>query len=134
MSKIKLANRSSKNRMFYDNLIKEIAICLHCGDRILNRELQLPSYRGTNTRLKDKEAISLTKNEAMGFDTPRDMLPVATLDQIDRMLSEAPCRLMRCKSREPITEYIKQRTDLTDCHLTALNELQRFNQHNPFSQ
>ena len=78
------------------------------------------------TRCKDPKAISLTKTEAMSFDTPREMLPKATLDAIDLLLSEAPCRLMRSKTVKPIADYIMLRTDLTDCHLSALNEIQRF--------
>ena len=123
---IKLSNRSRKNRMFFDNLVRELAICIKCGDLTLNRDIELPSYRGKQTRCRDPKAVSLTKTEAVGFDTPRRMLPEATLDAIDLMLSDAPRHLRYYKSREDIADYIKQRTDLTDCHLTALNEMQLF--------
>ena len=121
---IKLANRSRKNRMFFDNLILELAICLNVGDTTLNRDLMLPSYRGIQTRCNDKEAISLSKVAAVGFNTPRQMLPTPTLDAIDRALREAPPQLKGCGSIRLIKNYISAFTDLNDCHLTALNTMQ----------
>ena len=120
---IKLASRSRKNRMFYDNLIMEMAICINCGDTTIYRDLEMPSYRGMGTR-KCGEGIDMGNHQAMGFDTPATMLPKQTLDRIDNMLQEAKQQgLNGCNSQRRIADFIMQHTDLTDCHLTALNQM-----------
>lgn len=96
--------------MFFDNLIKEMAICINVGDTCINRDLELFSYRG--------------KKQNIGFDTPGGMLSDSTLTAIDLMLSEAMRQgLTGCNSRIRISDFIKQHTDLTDCHLCALNDM-----------
>ena len=113
---IKLANRSRSNRMFYDNLIKEIAICINVGDTAINRELELPSYRPMQGKSKD-DIIHNSKTSVIGFDTPATMLPASVLDRIDGMLQEATRQnLTHYNSRRRISDIIKIHTDLTDCH------------------
>lgn len=123
MKKIKLANKSRGNRMFFDNLVKEIAICINVGYAAINRDLELPSYRGI--RRRGEEATSHgSKVSSIGFDTPVGMLSRKTLDAIDLMLQEAKSlRLEGCNSRRRISDFIIEHTDLTDCHLCALNEM-----------
>ena len=43
-NKIKLANRSRRNRVFFDDFIREMAICLNVGEAALNREQLFPTY------------------------------------------------------------------------------------------
>ena len=121
---IRLANRSRKNRMFFDNLIKEIAICINVGYTTVNRTVELPSYRGLQRR-KDEDVIDIGNNhQAIGFDTPEDMLSPSLLRSIDGMLAEAKAEgLSGCGSRLQISKFIQEHTDLTDCHLCALNEM-----------
>ena len=110
--------------MFFDNFIKEIAICMNVGDTKVNRDLELPSYRGFQRR-KEKDVIDMGDNhQAIGFDTPAQMLSPTILTAIDKMLEKAKYDgLKGCNSRLLITDYIKRHTDLTDCHLCALNEM-----------
>lgn len=123
MAIIRLANRSRSNRMFYDNLIKEIAICINVGDVKINRDIELFSYRGLQRRRRE-DAFGISKTEAVGFDTPAGMLPVSVLDSIDLMLSSAKAAgLSHCNSRSVISNFIKMMTDLNDCHLCALNDM-----------
>lgn len=118
-AKINLANKSRANRMFFDNLIKEIAICINVGDMAINRDLELPSYRGKSRR-KGNDVVDIgNKSQAIGFDTPAGMLSGKCIDAIDEMLRTA--NLKGCNSRQQISDFIKQHTDLTDCHLCALN-------------
>ena len=124
---IKLANRSRKNRVFFDNLIRELAICLNTGDTYLNRELLSPVYvNHAHAGAKAGEETYSQVNCSSGtmFKPLRDILPAKLLDDLDAMLANAPACLKQCDSRPPIGNYIKQCTDLTDCHLSALNEMQ----------
>jgi len=110
--------------MFFDNLIKEMAICIHVGDTRINRELELPSYRGRNRRLDDDVVDFGNNHQAIGFDTPAGLLSKQTLDAIDAMLELAAAEgLTGCASRQRIAGFIIQHSDLTDCHLVTLNEM-----------
>lgn len=121
---IALAAKSRKNRMFFDNLIKEIAISINVGDVTLNQNLELPSYRGMQRR-KEENVVHIGSNhQAVGFDTPRSMLTHTTLCALDALLGEAKDKgLKGCGSRQRIADFIISQTDLTECHLTALNEM-----------
>lgn len=121
---IRLANKSRKNRMFFDNFIKEIAICINVGTTSLNRDLELPSYRGIHRR-KEEGVIDIGNNhQAIGFDTPAQIFSPTILSAIDRMLEQAKLHgLTGCNSRRLISDYIMRYTDLTECHLSALNEM-----------
>ena len=121
MTIIKLANRSRSNRNFYDSLIRVIAVEINIGSTSLNRDMELWSYRP----VYDMTAEDFGSNvEKRGWDTPRQMLPAKTLDAIDAMLVEAAQQgLEGCCDKPRIMAFIKEHTDLTDCHLTALNEL-----------
>lgn len=122
--KILLANKSRKNRMFFDNLIKEIAISVNTGDTMLNRDIELPSYRGRQRRKEEGVIDTGNNHQAIGFDTPGTMLPPATLKALDEMLAEARDKgLTGCNSRRVIADFILCRTDLTDCYLCALNDM-----------
>lgn len=116
--------------MFFDELIRLIAVEINIGSTCLNRDLMLPSYRGINTRLSDEGNIPISKTEAMGFNTPRELLTPKTLDQIDGLLAEA-ChkQLEGLCSILSIMDFLKEHTDLTDCHLTAINNLELTNYH-----
>lgn len=121
---IRLANRSRCNRMFFDNLLKEIAICINTGAKAINHDIELPSYRGMSRR-KEEGVIDMGDNhQAIGFDTPSQMLSRGTLRAVDAMVAEAASLgLAGCGSLQKISDYIKSKTDLTDCHLCALNEM-----------
>ena len=121
---IRLANRSRCNRMFFDNLLKEIAICINTGAKGINHDIELPSYRGVSRR-KEEGVIDMGDNhQAIGFDTPSQMLSRGTLRAVDAMVAEAASLgLAGCGSRQMISDYIESKTDLTDCHLCALNEM-----------
>ena len=120
---LKLANASRRNRLFFDNLFREIAICIHTGDTEINRDIELPSYRGRGRRL-ERDVIPISKDEAMGFDTPRSLLSATVLGNIDRLLHKArESGLNRCRDRIRVSTFIIAHSDLTDCHLTALNEM-----------
>jgi hypothetical protein len=109
--------------MFYDSLIKDIAVCINVGDTRINRDLEHPSYRGIQRR-KQEGTISQSNVSAIGFDTPDRMLPSSVLNNIDDMLQEAKRKnLTGCNSRRQISDFIMQHTDLTDCHLCALNDM-----------
>ncbi|MBP5776716.1 MAG: hypothetical protein J6W56_04110 [Prevotella sp.] len=113
--------------MFYDSLIKDIAICINVCDTRINRDLEHPSYRGIQRR-KQEGAICQSNVSAIGFDTPAQMLPPSALNNIDDMLQEAKRRnLTGCNSRRQISDFIMLHTDLTDCHLCALNEMMSLN-------
>ena len=121
---IRLANKSRSNRMFFDNLIKEMAICINCGYTSINREIELPSYRGIHRRKEEGTIDTGNNHQAIGFDTPSKMLSLSTLNSIDYMLEEAKSKGMAgCNSRRMISAFIIAHTDLTDCHLCALNEM-----------
>ena len=110
--------------MFFDNLVKEIAICINVGDTSINRELELPSYRGIQRRGEDDTISHGSHVSAIGFDTPVGMLSRKALDAIDLMLQDAKSlRLEGCNSRRRISDFIIEHTDLTDCHLCALNDM-----------
>lgn len=119
---IKLANRSRKNRSFFDSLIRVLAVEINIGSDSLNRDLMLASYRPP----QDMSAENIgSRVEKRGWDTPRDMLPKATLDAIDDMLAEARRQgLEGCCDKVRIAQFIIGHTDLTDCHTTALNEME----------
>lgn len=121
---IRLANRSRCNRMFFDNLLKEIAICINTGAKGINHDIELPSYRGISRR-KEEGVIDMGNNhQAIGFETPSKMLSLSTLNSIDYMLEEASSKGMAgCNSRRMISDFIIAHSDLTDCHLCALNEM-----------
>ena len=109
--------------MFYDNFIKEIAICINVGDTRVSRDIELPSYRSIQHRSKGC-LVHNSKVSAIGFDTPSQLLPSSVLDRIDEMLQEAAEQgLTHCGSRGIISDFIMSYTDLTECHLCALNEM-----------
>lgn len=127
---IKLANRSRKNRIFFDNLIRELAICLNTGDTSLNRELLSPTYVNHShaNAVDNKETyFRITRDSGMLMKPLGDILPCKLLDQLDAMLASAPACLKRSNSRSLIGDYLIQSTDLNDCHLSALNEMQSIN-------
>ena len=119
MQKLKLANRSRRNRRFYDSLIRELYFLLEHGITELNRDLILPSYNGPHGVITD-ECIQ-NPEDAWDFDTPRTMMPETMLDAIDQMLRDAPSLLKGCGNRKIITDYLNSRTDFNSCHFTALN-------------
>ena len=122
--KISLANKSRKNRMFFDHFIKELAICINTGACRVNRDIELPSYRGIQAR-KLPGVIDYGNNHAaVGFDTPGTMLNPKTLNALDNMLCAAKeVGLTHCNSRKRIQYFLLAHTDLTTCHLTAINDM-----------
>jgi len=126
MKKIALADKSRKNRVFFDNLIREIVICLNCGDTVINRELELPVYachKYARTANGDDKYFQITRDSGMFFKPLGEVLSEKYLDSIDQMLREAPSELKLCGKRALITSYISEVTDLTDCHFSALNQM-----------
>lgn len=127
MKKIHLANRSRKNRIFFDQLIRELVICLNTGDVSLNRNLLMPTYVNHKLAGKISEDSNYIKvNYATGllFCPLSDVLHYKILDALDKMLFEAPLNLKHCNSRHLITEYLASCTDFNDCNFSALNEMQ----------
>ena len=127
MQKLKLSARSRRNRMFFDNLIRELAICLNVGDTALNREELFPTYVNhaqAGELVNDEYYIQINRDTGCLFRPLAELLPNKTLDDLDALLAEAPPELKHCGSRRMITDYLSQRTDLADCHFSALNEMQ----------
>ena len=127
---IHLAAKSRKNRMFFDNVIKDIAICINIGQESIDPDLDmgLPSYRGRNRRNEEGVTDIGNNHQAVGFDTMRQMLSPATVRAINDMLSLAKAEgLANCCDRRKISDFIQTHTDLTDCHLCTLNEMASLN-------
>ena len=126
-NKIKLANRSRTNRMFFDHLIRELAICINVGDMALNREQLVPTYvKHSQARelVENEYYIQITRDTGCLYQPLGQILPSKLLDQIDKMLQQAPHHLKGSHSRKLITDYLSSCTDLTDCHYSALNLMQ----------
>ena len=127
MKTIPLANRSRKNRIFFDHLIRELAICLNVGDTSLDREVLVPTYVNhlhAGMVAKDEYYIQPNRDTGCLFLPLGDVLPSSLLDRLDEMLANAPANLKRCGSRKLITDYLSQCTDLTQCHYSAMNQMQ----------
>lgn len=125
--KIKLANRSRTNRMFFDHLIRELAVCLNVGDTALNREQLVPTYVNhaqARELVEDENYIQITRDTGCLYQPLAQILPCKLLDQIDEMLQQAPHNLKGSNSRKLITDYLSSCTDLTDCHYSAMNLMQ----------
>lgn len=124
MQKLKLANRSRKNRIFYDFLILNLAVELNLGSKALNRDLFAPTYvnhiHAANPNADNY--CRVTRDSGCLFLPYREILSKKMLDDLDVILAEAPPELYHCGSRKMITDYLSQRTDLTDCHFVALNQ------------
>lgn len=127
--KIALANRSRKNRIFYDFLVRDIAINLNLGEKQLNRDLLAPVYANHShaANLNDVNYCQVTRDSGCFYLPYNKILSKEMLDQLDAILAEAPPELHHCGSNKMITDYLRQRTDLTDCHFTALNIMQSIN-------
>lgn len=113
--------------MFFDHLIRELAICLNVGDTALNREELMPTYVNharARELADDYNYIQITRDTGCLYLPLAQILPNKLLDQIDEMLRQAPCNLKRSHSRELITAYLSTCTDLTDCHYSAMNLMQ----------
>lgn len=126
MKIIPLANQSRKNRVFFDNLVKELAICLNTGAESVNRDLQLPVYichSHAGQLANGDEYFQITRDSGMTFKPIGEVLGKTTLDAIDHMLREAPPLIRHSNNRTLITNHLSAFTDLTDCHFTALNEM-----------
>lgn len=124
MQKLQLANRSRKNRIFYDFLILDLAVNLNLGEKQLNRDLLVPTYanHAHAVNLNDENYCQITRDSGCLYRPYREILSSKMLDQLDAILAEAPPELNRCGSRKMITDYLSFRTDLTDCHYAALNQ------------
>lgn len=128
--KIKLSNRSRKNREFYDALLRTLAVEINIGSTRLNRDLMLPSFRPIHDTTAEHIGSHVEKR---GWDTPADMLPASTLDAIDNMLADAASQNMKdCCDKIRISQYLINQTDLTTCHLCALNELHLTTYHKKY--
>lgn len=127
MKKIPLANRSRKNRIFFDHLVRELAISLNMGDDSLNRGQLVPTYVSHEYAGKASDKgnyVQLNSKSGCLYVPLGDVLPASLLNAIDNMLMQAPPELKGCGSRKQITDYLSQCTDLTDCHYSAMNEMQ----------
>lgn len=126
MQILKLSNRSRKNRIFYDFLILDLAISLNGGEKQLNRALLAPTYvnHAHAANLNDGCYCQVTRDSGCFYRPYHEILSKKMLDQLDVILADAPPELYRCGSRKMITDYLSLRTDLTDCHFVALNEMQ----------
>lgn len=129
MDKIKLANRSRKNRVLFDFLVLELVVEINLGTISLNRDLLIPTYVNHAHAGSLSEAdnyVQLNRDTGCQFVPQGEALPSNLLAALDKMLREAPAKLKGCRSRKMITDYLRQHTDLTDCHFTALNKMQSF--------
>lgn len=125
MEKLKLANRSRKNRIFYDFLILYLAVELNLGTKAINRDELMPTYvshaHAGDVR-NDEYYVQITRNSGCIYRPCHEILSKKMLDQLDAILAEAPLELNHCGSRKMITDYLSLRTDLTDCHFVVLNQ------------
>ena len=113
--------------MFFDHLIRELAVCLNVGDTALNREQLVPTYvKHSQARelVEDENYIQITRDTGCLYQPLGQILPSKLLDQIDEMLRQAPHNLKGSHSRKLITDYLSSCTDLTDCHYSAMNLMQ----------
>ena len=110
--------------MFFDSFIKEFAICINTGACRVNRDIELPSYRGIHARMLPGVIDYGSNHAAVGFNTPGTMLNPKTLNALDNMLCAAKEEgLTHCNSRKRIQDFLLAHTDFTTCHLGALNEM-----------
>lgn len=126
-NKIKIANRSRKNRVFFDDFIREMVICLNVGEAALNREQLFPTYVNhaqAGKLVENEYYIQITRDTGCLYQPLGQILSSKLLDQIDEMLQKAPRNLKGSHSRKLITDYLSSCTDLTDCHYSALNLMQ----------
>ena len=126
---IKLANRSRKDRIFFDQLIRMLAVELHLGSDELNRFHLMPVYvchSHARETAHSEHYTQLNRNSGCSYKPLCEVLPAALIDQLEALLADAPANLKGSNSRKLIADYLKQRTDLTDCHLSALNEMRLF--------
>ena len=126
---IKLANRSRKNRVFFDQLIRMLAVELHLGSDELNRFHLMPVYvchSHARETAHSEHYIQLNRDSGCLYQPLCEVLPAALIDQLEALLTDAPANLKGSKSKTLIGDYLKQHTDLTDCHLSALNEMRLF--------
>ena len=113
--------------MFFDHLIRELAICLNVGDTALNREQLVPTYVNhaqAGELVEDENYIQITRDTGCIYKPLALILPSKLLDQIDEMLMQAPHNLKGSHSRKLITDYLSSCTDLTECHYSAMNLMQ----------
>lgn len=126
---IKLANRSRKNRVLFDFLVLELVVEINLGTTSLDRDLLIPTYVNHEHAGNLSEAdnyVQLNRDTGCQFVPQGEALPSNLLADLDKMLRKAPPELKGCRSRKMITDYIRQHTDLTDCHFTALNQMASF--------
>lgn len=126
--KVRLQNTSRKNRMFFDSLIRELAICVYLGDTSLNRSLELPSYRGPHNFDAPGTVYIGNNHAAVGFDTPGGLLSPRCLAGLDAMLAAAEAGGLKGCTEAECRAFLLASTDLTDCHLSALNEMSIFDE------
>ena len=114
--------------MFFDQLIRELAICINTGEKSLNRELLMPMYKNHSANVNayhDNIHYEQVSRDSGCLWTPlKECLSSKVLDALDNMLCNAPGDLMRCNSRSRIQKYMMEYTDLVDCHFDAMNTMQ----------
>lgn len=104
---IRLQQKSRGNRRFFDALVRLLAVELALGGREVSPRLILPSWRYF------KVCGELGPWAEVGME-----LPAKTVAALTAMLrEEGPARTVA-----DAREILLRRTDLTDCHLAALNE------------
>lgn len=117
--------------MFFDQLIKELAICLNTGEKSLNRLLFMPVYKNHSANAnvyQDNEYYQQVSRDSGCLWTPlKECLSSKVLNALDNMLGNAPDDLIRCNSRSKIQNYIMKYTDLVDCHFESMNYMQSIN-------
>lgn len=121
---IRLEKMSSKNRAFVDALLRVLAVELNVGSKELNRELEVECYASTFDTGADNIGLNVAKRRWVRIG---DKLSARCMAEIDRMLADGA--LEGCCDRIKISDYIIANSDLTDCHLTALNEMELTNYH-----
>ena len=115
--KIALANKSRSNREFFDWLIRVLADELNIGGKELSGDLILPSW-----------IIKITWTDPDGkkwfFGKVSDFLSKKVIKDLNNMLESAD---LKNAGLYKIRDFLLQHTDLTDCHLTALNDFELHN-------
>ena len=115
--KIALANKSRSNREFFDWLIRVLAVELNVGGKELSANLIIPSYSA-------KILYCDPDGKAWCFAKVSDYLSKKTINELNNMLKSAA---LKNEGLFKIRDYLLENTDLTDCHLTALNDFRLTN-------
>ena len=127
--KILMQNKSRKNRIFYDFFIRYLYCLLFNGETKLDIDMLVPTYvsqmrakRFIDTEYYRENYHQLNRDTGELLVPMRTLLTTKLINELTTFLEQAPPHLKFCRDKCKFDEYFFQRTDLTDCHLSAVNE------------